>query len=370
MHLSIVIHSMSSGGAERTVSSLANHWAEQGWEVTIITIASQNADFYELHSAVDRVALGLAGDSPHLGTALVSNFRRVLALRRVLRRLKPDIVVGMMATANIYAALATLGSGCQAVGSERIHPPQLPLGRVWEWLRRHAYRQLNAVVALTEESACWIRNNTRARHVRVIPNAVAWPLPSQKPRVMPDQLYKSGHHTVLAVGRLVPQKGFGYLIDAFASLAEQRLSWDLVILGEGPERSKLEKTVQDLDLGKRVFLPGRVGNLSEWYERADLYVMSSLFEGFPNTLVEAMAHGMPAVSFDCDTGPREIVRHGVDGLLVPPGEVNTLGVAMARLMDDELLRHSFAKRAIDARERFSMEGTTGMWERLFQEILS
>jgi glycosyltransferase involved in cell wall biosynthesis len=98
--------------------------------------------------------------------------------------------------------------------------------------------------------------------------------------------------------------------------------------------------------------------------------MSSRFEGFPNTLAEAMAHGLPAVSFDCDTGPRDIIRHEVDGLLVPPGDLDALTEALARLMADDALRQQYAARAVEVRQRFSMERVAGMWETLFEELLS
>jgi len=128
-----------------------------------------------------------------------------------------------------------------------------------------------------------------------------------------------GHRRiVLAVGRFTKVKGFDLLIKAFAGIAIAYADWDLVILGEGPERSDLEAQVEALGLGHRVKLPGRAGNMPDWYARADLFVMSSHFEGFPLVLVEAMAHGCPAVSFDCDTGPRDIIRDEMDGRLVRP----------------------------------------------------
>lgn len=96
--------------------------------------------------------------------------------------------------------------------------------------------------------------------------------------------------------------------------------------------------------------------------------MSSRFEGFPNSLVEALAAGCPAVSFDCDTGPRDIIRHETDGFLVPPGDIQALAAAIARLMDDEILRNRFGTRAVEARERFSIEHIGAMWDKLFDEV--
>ena len=128
--------------------------------------------------------------------------------------------------------------------------------------------------------------------------------------------------------------------------------------------------INALGLNHRVKLPGRAGNVTDWYQQADLYVMSSLFEGFPNTLVEAMAHGCPAVSFDCDTGPRDIIRHKIDGLLVPAIDGPALAEALNQLMSDPRLLIQYGNRAIDVRQRFSMERILGLWDCLFEEVVS
>jgi glycosyltransferase involved in cell wall biosynthesis len=313
--------------------------------------------------------LELAGESRNVVGGLWKNLHRVRALRQVLRQVQPDIALALMSTANVILALATRGvANVCPIGAERIHPPQVPLGVKWGALRRSTYGQLAAVVALTQESAEWVRMHTRAQRVPIIPNMVLWPLAVQAPRLIPETIRVADRQILLAVGRLDKQKGFDWLLEAFRALAQTYYDWTLVILGEGPERRTLETKVQAARLDGRIFLPGRAGNVGEWYERADLYVMSSRFEGFPNTLAEAMAHGLPAVSFDCDTGPRDIIRPEVDGLLVPPGSVDALTAALDRLMGDAALRVQFAARAVEVRERFSMERIAGMWEKLFAEV--
>jgi glycosyltransferase involved in cell wall biosynthesis len=370
MRLLIFIYSMGSGGAERVSASLASHWATKGWEITIVTLAQQSLDFYELHPAIKRIALELTGESTSVLAGLWQNIRRVIALRRVLRQTQPDIALGVMTTANIMLALAAWGLSCaRTIGSERAHPPQAPLGYIWEALRCHTYGLLNAATVLSSEGKDWIKKNTNAQRVAVIPNAVTWPLSGQEPRISPSALYQSERQLLLAVGRLDAIKGFDSLIEAFSNLADKHPDWDLVILGEGPLRTTLEWQVQKSGIEHRIFLPGRAGNIGEWYEMASLYVLSSRSEGFPNTLVEAMAYGLAAVSFDCDTGPRDIIRHELDGLLVPPGNVTELTATLDRLMSDALTRQCFAERAVEVRERFSMERITGMWEKLFKEIL-
>jgi len=334
-----------------------------------VTFAPRSLDFYALHPTVKRISLFLSGDDDgRVAAGLWKNLRRIIAMRRVLRNIQPDVALGIMTIPNVLLALATFGLPIRAVGSEHVHPPQCPLGALRERLRRHTYSRLHAVTALTSESASWLKAHTNARWVTVIPNAAPWPLPVQEPKVSPESVCLFGRKVLLGVGRLEAQKGFDWLLEAFADLATKHPDWDLVILGEGSLRTMIEYQVRTAGLDKRIFLPGRVGNLSEWYERADLYVMSSRFEGFGNTLAEALTHALPAVSFDCDTGPRDIIRHEVDGLLVPPADVAALAAVLGRLMGDADLRECFAERAVEARERFSMERIADMWEELFEKV--
>lgn len=365
MNLLIVIYSLHSGGAERVTANLVNHWAEKGWQITVVTLASREQDFYALHPAVQRIALGMAGESTNAFAAVRNNLQRVLALRQVLREVRPDVAVGMMSSAGIMLVLAALFMpGIATVASERIFPPMLPLGAMWRRLRQWTYPKATKVTMLTSEGLAWLNAEIpRARGV-VMPNPITYPLAIAEPRLNPDSVVESDRKLLLAVGRLDQQKGFDLLLSAFAELAAENPAWDLVILGEGPLRLVLEAQVQNLGLQDRIHLPGRAGNVGDWYQRADLYVMSSRFEGFPNTLGEAMAHGCAAVSFDCDTGPRDIIQHEVDGVLVPNGDVIALEQTLGRLMADEIQRRRLAARAIEVRERFSIEKIAAMWERL------
>ena len=370
MRILIFIHSLSCGGAERVAASLSWYWAERGHKVTVVTLERVDQDFYHLHPQVRRVALELAGKSRNVLEAVGANLRRMLALQKVLKYEAPDVVLSMMTRANVLAILAARGLACSVVVSERTYPPQCYLGRVWEWLRRWSYGLSEAVVALTHESADWLRRHTSARRIAIIPNPVSWPLSCQPGPVEPESLFPESRKIVLAVGRLTFEKGFDLLLKAFALVGSTRPEWGLVILGNGPERRSLEELARSLGIADRLFLLGQVGNIGSWYARAEFYVMSSRFEGFPNALVEAMAYGCPAVSFDCDTGPRDIIRHEVDGLLVAPGDVQALASAMARLMDDETLRSRFCAKAVEARDRFSIERIGAMWDRLFEEVTS
>jgi glycosyltransferase involved in cell wall biosynthesis len=362
----LLMHSLSAGGAERAACTLANFWAASGRDVNIVTLTPVSADFYPLDRRVGRISLDLAGASHHALHGLWQNVKRVVALRRLLRSLRPDIALAMMSTPNVLLALASIWlPTLQTIGSERCYPPHAALGRLWHVLRRTLYGRLSAMVALTGECAHWIETHTSASRVVVIPNAIAWPLPDNPPRRSLPRLCQPQRKLLLAVGRLEPVKNFDALIRAFARLARAFPDWDLIILGEGPERARLASTIRCMGLVQRVALPGVAGNVAYWYGEADLFALTSRSEGFPNALAEAMAHGVPAVSVDCNTGPRDIIRHGIDGLLVPPDDIAALSDALARVMGDATLRGQLASRSVEARERFSVAKIGQMWETLF-----
>lgn len=366
MRLLIILHSLGGGGAERVTTTLANEWVANGWQISLVTIASADDDRYSLHPAIHRISLDQAQPSTGPVTAAFRNLRRLLSLRRVLRNERPDAALSMMPVANTLLALASIGLKCVSIGSERSYPPALPLPRAWRILRKWSYARLGAVVAPTEEIRGWLLKHTLARRVVVIPNPVAWPFAATAPQVQPSKVGRSERRRLLAVGRLGNEKRFVNLIEAFASLVPRFPDWELVLVGEGPERARLSEMIESAGLSATVFLAGHVGNLGDWYRSADLFTLTSRFEGFPNVLVEALAHGLPAVSVDCNTGPRDIIRPGVDGLLIPPEDDSALADALGHLMGDAGLRERFGARAIEARERFSLARTAAAWERLLR----
>ena len=369
MNILLFMNSLAGGGAERAAATLANFWDAKGWDVVLLTLAPIDDDFYPLNPGIKRISLDLACDSDHVWTALLQNIRRVSALRRILIACRPRIALAMMSTPNVLLALASLGvAGVSPLGSERCYPPDAPIGRVWHCLRRIMYGRLSAVVALTHECAQWIGTHTGARRVEVIPNAIAHPLPDNLPRIPPPSLCSPGRKVLLAVGRLDPVKNLGLLVRAFAQIAHRLPEWDLVILGEGPQRPVLEAAIRSKLLTQRILLPGIAGNVGDWYARASLFALTSRSEGFPNVLAEALAHGVPAVSVDCDTGPRDIVRHAIDGFLVPPDDCDALAGALERVMQDKALRTRLAREAGDAARRFSVDRIAAKWESLFRQV--
>jgi glycosyltransferase involved in cell wall biosynthesis len=370
MKLFFFIHSLSAGGAERVTTTLANYWAEKGWNVTVVSIASADSDFYHLDSRIKRIALEIDSSSANFFEALINNLQRIRALRAVLRQHQPNAAVAMMTTANVLLPIAGLGLAVPVIGSERVHPPTVALGRIWDTIRRWSYSHLSGLVAQTSQSADWLRANTSAQRIQVIPNPVSYPMQSHEPCILPATIREElgCSSLVLAAGRLEQQKGFDCLIKAFSDISNKHTDWGLVILGEGKQRTELEHLVKLLGMGNRVCLPGAVGNVGEWYAAADLFVLTSRFEGFPNTLLEALAYGVPSVAVDCETGPRDIIRNEVDGLLVRQNDHSSLVAALDRIISNDEERANSSKRAIEVRDRFSTERVASLWEQFIKTV--
>ena len=352
---------MHGGGAERVAALLCNDWAARGHRVTLVpTFSGRGTCRYPLASDVEVQYL-----ADRVGTTRRTPWtraRRLAALRATVKSEAPDVMVAFLPPVNVAALLAARGLGVPVVVSERIYPPAFPLGPVWHHLRRLTYPWARAVVMQTRLGSTWLKAGIPAARGAVIPNPCVHPLPAGGNGGAPAAEVPDARRLLLAAGRLTPQKDFVTLLSAFAALAPHHPEWDLAVLGEGEDRAALEGQRADLGLDDRVHLPGYVDDMAGWYRRADAFVLSSRFEGFPNTLMEAMAHGLPVVATDCVTGPRDLITHGEDGLLVDPrcgaeGLARQLAVLLAD--PDRRIRLGAAARRV--RNRFSPERVSSAW---------
>jgi glycosyltransferase involved in cell wall biosynthesis len=355
MRIALVISSLSAGGAERVMSRMATYWARHGHDVTLVTLDGAETDHFRIDPAVRRVPLGLLSRSASVWESAVTNLRRLHRLRREVKRTKPDVIVSFIEKMNILTLLATIGCRVPVVVSERTDPSRHYIGWLIELLRRGTYRRAAALVVQTETVAGWARTVVGASRIHVIPNPVANASPRMT-RPRSDRL-------VLGVGRLVGVKGFDLLIRAFAACAARHPEWSLRIVGEGPERRYLAHLGNELGLNGRLQLPGRM-EVSTVLPQGDLFVLSSQYEGFPNALLEAMAVGLPVISFDCPSGPRHIVRHRIDGLLVPPDDINALTAALDELMSNDKIRRELGRRAREVQVRFAEDSIMTRWDEL------
>ena len=383
MRATFVISSMRGGGSERVVSHMANYWARRGWSITIVTVGhGPDAPSYPLDPRVAHrdMRFSRAAKQPIPSAASLNAVKRIFdacspperrrlllemhlvaALRRAIAATRPEVIISFINATNVRTLLATRGLGVPVIVSERTDPYRDTLNEGMRRLRRRLYPHAAAVVCQTREIGAFFADAAGDR-VRVIHNPVLPPTFRRESDAVPANV--AAGRRLIGMGRLAEEKGFTLLVRAFAAIAGRHPSWSLEIWGEGPQRPRLERLIRSLKVQDRVRLPGFTNWPLEVLRRADLFGLSSLSEGFPNALCEAMACGVPAVGFDCSSGVREIIRHGVDGIVVPGGDAPALAAALDRVMSSDADRQRLGARAPDVVQRFAIDHAMAQWERL------
>ncbi len=362
VHVMFVVLSLGAGGSERVIATIANYWAQRGKTVSITTFDPPDKDpFYPLDERVRLVRLGLAPVVKPLARALARTGERIGALRRTFRSERPDVVISFLTKANIMALQASRGLEIPVIISERNNPHLQKFNALWRFARARTYRRAFSFVTMTEGAAAYYPEAQRPR-TRIIPNPINLPEGWRNRR---------GGSCVTAVGRLTEQKRFDLLINAFADVADDFPEWSLTIWGEGEARADLERQCARVGLGDRIRLPGLTPEPGSWIETADVFALSSDYEGWPNVVLEAMAAGLPIVSTDCPFGAREMLDGGACGLLVPTANAAALAGGLRLLMSDRALREDLAAKAkARASAVYSTERIIAQWEALADEAAS
>lgn len=377
MRITIVTPGLAGGGAERSMSVLANAWVSSGKRIHVLVHSFDEplASSSHLDPAITTsyvIGSRIAGKWP----PRFKTFGILHALRRAVQKTRPDVVVAFLASAAVDTLLATFGTGTPVIVSEHSDPHVCSMGfsgvpckhyvpglrlRVLEALRRGLYPLAASVVCLTETAMSYFPESVR-RKGRVIPNSVLSPMPA------------SGRHNdvrnprIVYLGRLVSVKGLDRLLRAFSYVAGTHPQWKLEIWGMGEEEFPLRQIAAHLGIANRVQFAGWTDNSHDALLGAELFVMTSHTEGFPNALCEAMACGVTPICFDCPSGPRHIIRNGIDGVLIPNGDVAGLAAMMGYLMDNEPERRRLSARAPEVLGRFGTGKVLGMWEDLLNAV--
>lgn len=360
---------LSSGGAQRVATSLANYWADQGHNVSLIcTYSGRGENVFWLDSRVRLLFLAdLAETAPPF---LFGKLRRAYALRRLIVNFPSARIISFLTHVNVLAIFALWKLPNPLIVSERIYPPRMPTPKYLRKMRQWLYSHADLVVMQTVAGQRWLSGEIPKANGAVITNPVVIPLPSGTPVVRPERIVKANDKLVLAAGRLVVQKGFDRLITAFGKLSIDYPGWHLVIAGEGELRDQLESQINALGIAEYVHLPGDIGNMADWYERADIFVLSSRFEGFPNALLEAMVYGCACISYACQTGPDEIISNGTTGVLVNDADDGEkLADALRHLMLDDRLRSQLGEAARKVTARYKIECIAAQWLQRFEEAV-
>ena len=322
MKILFYINAIHHGGAERVMCNLATRFSEAGNECILLTSFRDTWEY--MHG--DRVRrLTLFETMPDLNF-FSRNFVLVKRLRAVLKQEKPDVLISFMAEPNFRAIVASIGLKNKVIVSVRNDPDREYPGRITRFLAKTLFRFADGIVFQTEDAKEWFPKAIRKK------SAIIY---NQVDEVFFQTEYTGERHDIVTTGRLTAQKNHELLIRAFAQIADN-IPENLIIYGEGELRGKLESLVTQLHMEHRVFLPGSVKDVAGTIKSAKLFVLSSDYEGMPNSLMEAMALGLPCISTDCPCGgPRMLLQSAGEKCLIPVGDLKQLAGKLFCFLTDE-----------------------------------
>lgn len=344
-----IIHSLDKvGGAETILTRLANYFSSHlQHEVMLLSLSDHKINF-KIDDKVNIINKNIIKNLDNIT-------KQIKYIKKTINETNPDIIISFVTGINIISIIAAKLTSTPIIISERSNYEYGVKNRLWSFLRRVTYPYANVLVLPTSEEKYKYHYS---KQISIIRN----PLNYEKNNSPIER-----ENIILAVGSLKEVKGFDMLIDSFNNLSEN--NWRLIILGEGEIREKLETQIKKLNLKKKVFLPGHTKDTSSYYKKASLFILSSRSEGYPNVLCEAMSYSCTPIAFNCPTGPKDIIEHQKNGILVEAENTRKLTEEIEKLMEDSELRVKLGEEASNISNNLHINRISKEWEELAKNTI-
>lgn len=365
MKILILITGMRVGGAERVAATMANTFTRRGHETSLVSMQNK-PNPYPLDDQVRYIECGLSynEDGGGMGKNLSlirSALKGLPRFKKIIRENRPDAVISFLNNASIFAVCYKLLADRRlpVIVYEQSDPRRYSKGM--RAILQRLFRKSDAVVCQSRDVEKFYRAGGSKKTV-VIDNPLNPECIAQEPSAVRSK-------RIVAAGRLMKLKNYPLLLDAFEKVHPDFPDYRLEIYGDGPDKELLEQKRDSMACASSVFFMGNVSNVMRNVADASLYVMSSDYEGFPNALVEAMASGIPTVCTDFPSGTaREIIENGVNGLVVPTGDVDAMANAMRTILGDPQKAEAMGRKGFEIRERLDADCVSEQWEALVKEV--
>jgi len=364
--ITFIIPSLVFGGAERVLVHLINHLNKEKYSICLV-LFEDILDYKEdLHFSGEIVYLDKKSRWDF--------FKLILKLRKTMKTYQPDTILSFLHYTNIITVMASLflRRKFKLIICERSYPskylPKVRLRHLIKWLMRFTYRKADIILAVSKSIARVLEEdfNIKSEKIKTIYNPVILEEIKTKCQKEIKHPFFEDERTqiIMGVGRLVEEKRFDRLLRTFSLVRKKRDRVYLIILGEGELRKELENLSLELRVDKWTDFVGFQSNPYAWIRKADIFVLSSDFEGFPNVILEAMACGTPVISTDCQSGPNEIIVNGQNGILVPTEDEKALAEAILKLLTNDNLRKRFSEEGKKKAETLGIEKILPQYEEL------
>jgi GalNAc-alpha-(1->4)-GalNAc-alpha-(1->3)-diNAcBac-PP-undecaprenol alpha-1,4-N-acetyl-D-galactosaminyltransferase len=347
LKIAFLISSLNAGGAERVVSLLANELSLTK-DIVIITL-SKGEPFYKLNDSITIKQLGVLNSGTNPLKSIVSNLVLIYKITSLIKSLRIKSLICFMTTSNILGIISgKFLSNINVTISERANPNFEDVG-YWNFLRRKTYKLADRLVVQSEEISNYFKSIVDERKISIIPNPIK----------IVDSNKNKKEKIILTVGRVDANKNQEQIIKSFSRVKQE--GWKLIICGDGTLLSKLKELVIALNMNDAVEFKGIVKNIERQYERASIFAFSSLSEGFPNVLLEAMSYECACISTDCPTGPSMLIKNNVNGFLIPLADEISYTNHLQKLIDEEKTRNIFISNAKSSLEHYSLNKVAEQW---------
>lgn len=360
--ITFLINSLSSGGAERVLTTLANNLIKT-YEVSIITFIDI-PPFYNIDKEVKVIpCFDKIKSSSNPIMALQSNYALFKRINHIVKENDFDLLISFMTTANVLGTIIGKLNHIPIIISERTNPYQQQLPKIWNLLRTIFYRYSDILIVQTETICNFFAGKVNKNKIRILPNPISIELTNN--RSLNDLSEKK--YVILSVGRLIPSKAHNILIRAYADT--EYSDWELWIAGDGPEFNNLQRLIEELKIGNHVKLLGLIKDTHILYNTSMIFAFSSTYEGFPNALIEAMHFGLACVSTDCPTGPSELIKDGENGYLIPMNDVKEMSKKLTDLMENHSKIEDFGKKSVLAVQQYEEENVVSQWKSIIECLI-
>ena len=344
-----------TGGTERVLSIIANELSKQKnkFNIYILIITNENnTSYFRLEKEIKNNRILKSKDV----NFKKQYFQIVKGIRHYIKENNIDILIDVEVIASLFSIPATRFTKTKLISWEHFNFYEDNGSHLRIYARKLAARFSNCIITLTEHDKQNYLNNLDIKgKVEYIYNPI---------EEVDDMECNIKSKQIISVGRLTYQKGFDMLCDVAKVVLKDNKGWKWLILGDGEDKDKLRSKIKEYGLENKLILKGNVSNVEEYYKNSSLYVMTSRFEGLPMTLLEAKTYKLPIVSFNCLTGPSEIVKNNVNGYLINPENVEAMSNKLNILINDENKLKEFSNNAQIDIEKFKLQPIIERWEKV------